>query len=156
MFKIFLIIIFFFISNCTLNKVVKNHGVNFLDKKQKKLVLSVSNKNDIIQLLGPPSTKSTFDNDVWIYIERKTTKSSLLKLGKKKILTNNVLILEIDTRGLLTSKKLYDINKMEKLKFSESKTEIQYSKSSFVYDFMSSLRQKINDPLRERKSRRND
>ena len=78
--KLILIIIFFFISNCTLNKVVKHHGIHILDKKQKKLVLNSTNKNDIVNLLGPPSTKSTFDNDVWIYVERKTSKSSVFKL----------------------------------------------------------------------------
>ena len=82
--KILFILLFIFISNCTLNKVVKHHGVHFLDKKQKSLELQSSNRNDILSVLGPPSTKSSFDNDVWIYIERKTTKSSVIKLGKKK------------------------------------------------------------------------
>ena len=70
--KIFIIFVFLFISNCTLNKVIKHHGVHFLDKKENALVLNITNKNDILKILGPPSTKSSFDNDVWIYIERKT------------------------------------------------------------------------------------
>ena len=81
--KIFFFIIIFFISNCSLNKVVKHHGVQFLDKKHEKLIISETNKNDIINLLGKPSTKSTFDNDVWIYIERKTSTGSIYKLGKQ-------------------------------------------------------------------------
>ena len=96
--KIILIFIFLFISNCTLNKVVKHHGVHFLEKKQQNLILGNTNKNDIIKLLGPPSTKSTFDNDLWIYIERKHSESSLFKLGKQKLLVNNVLIVEINTK----------------------------------------------------------
>ena len=102
--NIFIIFIFFFISNCSLNKVVKHHGVHFLDKKQEKLTLNKSNKNDITEILGPPSTTSTFDNDVWIYIERKNIKSSIIKLGKRKLIVNNVLILEIDNKGLLVKK----------------------------------------------------
>ena len=73
-------------------------------RKQAKLKINFTNKNDIIKLIGPPSTKSTFDNDVFIYIERKTSSSKLSKLGKKKLLTNNVLVLEIDNTGLLLSK----------------------------------------------------
>mgnify|MGYP006429211293 CR=1 FL=1 len=91
--KIFIIFIFLFISNCSLNKVIKHHGVNFLDKKEDSLELNITNKNDILKILGPPSTKSSFDNDVWIYIERKTSKSSVIKLGKRKTIVNNVLIL---------------------------------------------------------------
>ena len=69
--KNILIIFFLFVVNCNFNKVVNNHGVHFLDKKQDQLIVNTSNKNDIINLLGPPSTKSTFNNDLWIYIERK-------------------------------------------------------------------------------------
>jgi len=149
--KIFIIFLFLFISNCILNKVIKHHGVHFLDKKENALVLNITNKNDILKILGPPSTKSSFDNDVWIYIERKTTTSSLILLGKKKLLVNNVLILEISSKGLLVKKNLLNINDMKKIKFSDKTTKITYSKNSFVYDFLSSLRQKVNDPLGKRR-----
>jgi outer membrane protein assembly factor BamE (lipoprotein component of BamABCDE complex) len=149
--NILIILIFFLISNCTLNKAVKHHGIHFLDKKQQDLILTKSNKNDILILLGPPSTKSTFDNDIWIYIERKTTKDSIIKLGKKKLIVNNVLVLELDKKGLLVKKDFFDINKMNNYNFSEKTTTLSYSKRSFVYDFLSSMRQKINDPLGKRK-----
>ena len=152
--KIFIIFLFLFISNCTLNKVIKHHGVHFLDKKENALVLNITNKNDILKILGPPSTKSSFDNDVWIYIERKTTKSSLILLGKRKLLVNNVLILEISSKGLLVKKNLLNINDMKKIKFSDKTTNITYSKNSFVYDFLSSMRQKVNDPLGKRKRKK--
>ena len=144
-------IIILFITNCTLNKVIKHHGVHFLDKKQKNLELNTTNKNDILQILGPPSTQSTFDNDIWIYIERKTSKSSVIKLGKRKTIVNNVLILEINKTGLLVKKDFLDINDMKKIKFSDKTTKIAYSKNSFVYDFLSSMRQKVNDPLGKRR-----
>ena len=130
-----------------MNKVVQHHGVHNLEKKQAKLKINSTNKNDIIKLIGPPSTKSSFDNDVFIYIERKTSSSKLTKLGKKKLLTNNVLVLEIDNTGLLLSKKFYNKEDMNKLKFNEDQTGLNYSKKSFVYNFLSSLRQKIDDPL---------
>ena len=151
MYKIFLIILFLFISNCSLNKSVKTHGVNLLEKKQEKLILKTTNKNDIINILGPPSTKSSFDNDIWIYIERKTTTNHLFKLGTEKIIVNNVLVLEIDKFGLLVDKEFYNKNKMNDLDFSKENTETIVSKKSFVYDFLSSMRQKLNDPLGKRK-----
>ena len=138
---------FFFITNCTLNKVIKHHGVHFLDKKHDKLILNNSNVNDIIELLGPPSTKSTFDKDIWIYIERSTSSSRLSKLGKKKMIKNNVLILEINNKGLLSEKIFLNKENMNNYAFSEDITEMQYSKRSFIYDFLSAVRQKMNDPL---------
>ena len=137
----------FFITNCSLDKVIIHHGVHNLEKKQVKLKINETNKNDIIKLIGPPSTKSTFDNDIYIYIEKKTSSSKLRKLGKKKLLVSNVLVLEINERGTLIDKKFYNKDDMNKIKFDENETEILYSKRSFIYNFLSSLRQKIDDPL---------
>ena len=146
--KIFLLIIISqFLLSCSLNKVVQHHGVHNLEKKQLKLRINETNKNDIYQLIGPPSSTSTFDTDVYIYIERKTSSSKLTRLGKKTLLTNNVLILEINTQGMLVSKKFYDKNDMLKINFEKTATAINYSKKSFIYNFLSSVRQKIDDPL---------
>ena len=150
--KIFIILIPFLITSCGLNKVVKHHGIHNLNKKQEKLKINYSNKNDIIKLIGPPSTKSSFDNDVFIYIERKTTGSKVTKLGKKKLLVNNVLILELDNKGVLLSKKFYDKNDMQKIKFDKEITQVSYTKQSFVYNFLYSLRQKIDDPLGKKRN----
>ena len=152
--RILLLLIFLLVVNCKLNKIVDSHGTHYLEKKEKKLTINLSNKNDIINLLGPPSTKSKFDNDLWIYIERKKTRSTLLKLGKKKIYVNNVLLLEIDNKGLLAKKEFFDIKDMNKIDFVKGETEITYSKRSFVYDFLSSMRQKVNDPLGVRAKKR--
>ena len=148
---IILLLVLFLTSNCKLNKVVKHHGIHYLEKKQNSLNANSSNKNDIIKLLGPPSTTSKFDNDIWIYIERKTSKGSLVKLGKTKTIVNNVLVLEINNIGLLVKKEFYNIEDMNKLEFSDKATEIKYSKNSFVYDFLTSIRQKINDPTGKRR-----
>ena len=125
-----------------------------MEEKQSSLIINRSNTNDIVSLLGPPSTKDTFENDVWIYIERVIGRKSLAKLGREQLIKNNVLILEINTQGLLVKKEFLDKNKMTKLEFSKNTTEKVYSRDSFVYDFLSSLRQKLNDPLGKRESRR--
>ena len=145
---IFIILTLFLITNCTLNKVVKHHGVHFLEGKYEKLVINKSNINDITDLLGPPLTRSSFDNDVLIYIEKKTSSTKLTKLGKKVLLTNNVLVLKLDSRGVLLNKKLYTKEDMAKIDFDQSKTVATYDQSDdFIYNFLSSVRQKVNDPL---------
>ena len=145
--KKILILTLLFLASCSLNKVIQHHGVHNLEKKQTKLKINSTNKNDIIKIIGPPSTKNSFDNEVYIYIERKTSSSKLSRFGKKTLITNNVLVLEIDNKGILLSKKFYDKNDMKELRFDESQTGINYSKRSFIYNFLSSLRQKIDDPL---------
>ena len=148
------IIIAFIFSSCNLKKIEKTHGVRFLDKKQEKLTVNKSNKNDVLKLLGSPSTKSTFDNDLWIYIERTTKTNTVIKFGKDKIIKNNVLLLEINSRGFLENKKFLSLIDMQKIKFTEQETESQLSKKTFVYNFLTSLRQKINDPLGKRRKKK--
>tara|TARA_B000000557_G_scaffold255315_1_gene246346 strand:+ start:459 stop:932 length:474 start_codon:yes stop_codon:yes gene_type:complete len=150
--NIFLISIFLIISNCSLNLVDDHHGVYFIEKKMKKIKVNSTNKNDLIKIFGEPSTKSTFDNDVWIYIERKITNTHFF--GKRELIVNNVLVLEIDQRGLLAKIDFYNIDDMKKVNFDKDKTTATYGKRSFVYDFLASMRQKINDPLGVRKKRR--
>jgi len=145
------ILISLFFSACALKKVTRHHGVHFLDKKQEKLTINQTNKNDILLLLGSPSSKSTFDNDLWIYIERKTDNSSLTNFGADNIVINNVLLLEINSMGLLEKKEFLNINNMNNIKFSKETTKSEYQKKTFIFDFLASLRQKVNDPLGKRK-----
>ena len=136
--------------------MVKHHGVPFLEKKQANLIVNKSNKNDIKKILGKPSTISKFDTDVWIYIERKQTQSKIKNLGKMKIFKNNVLVLEINNYGILKKKEFYNINDMKNIKVVEATTNEQFKKNSFIYDFVSSMRQKINDPLGQRAKNREE
>ena len=136
--------------------MVKHHGVPSLEKKQANLIVNKSNKNDIKEILGIPSTTSKFDVDVWIYIERKQTQSKLKNLGKMKIFKNDVLVLEIDKYGILKKKEFYNKNDMEKIQIVEATTEAGFKRNSFIYNFMSSMRQKINDPLGQRAKKRKE
>ena len=153
---LYIIFISLIVSNCTLKPVVKHHGVPFLEKKQISLIVNKSNKNDIKTVLGNPSTTSKFNNDVWIYIERKQTQSKIKNFGKMKILTNNVLVLEIDNYGILKKKDFYNKDDMEKIEIVEVTTKNKYKKDTFVYNFLSSMRQRVNDPLGKRAKKRKE
>ncbi|MDB2363043.1 outer membrane protein assembly factor BamE [Candidatus Pelagibacter bacterium] len=151
---LYIIFISLIVTNCSFKKVVKHHGVPFLEKKQTLLVINKTNVNDIRKVLGSPSTTSKFDKDIWIYIERKQTQSQLKNLGKMEIYKNNVLVLEIDNRGILKKKNFYNKYDMQKLKIVEATTEKDFQKNSFIYNFMASMRQKVNDPLGQRAKKR--
>ena len=147
---LYIIFLSFIVSNCSIEKVSKNHGVPSLLKKEAMLKINKTNKNEIRSILGNPSTKSKFDNDIWIYIERKQSQSNLKYLGKMKISENNILVLEMYKFGILKKKKIYNKDDMNEIKVSSNVTGSAFKKNSFIYNFMSSMRQKINDPLGKR------
>jgi outer membrane protein assembly factor BamE (lipoprotein component of BamABCDE complex) len=153
---LYIIFLSLIVANCSFKPVVKHHGVPFLKKKQYSLIINKTNKNDIMKILGNPSTKSKFDNDVWIYIERKQTQSKLKNFGKMKIYENNILVLDIDNYGVLKKKEFYNKDDMKNIKVVEATTDGGFKRNSFIYDFMSSMRQKINDPLGQRAKKRKE
>ena len=120
------------------------------------MIINESTSNDVRKILGTPSTQSKFDNDVWIFIERKQTQSRLRNLGRMKIYKNDVLVLELDNYGILKKKDFYNIDDMQKINITEETTEANFARNSFIYDFMSSMRQKINDPLGVRAKKRKE
>ncbi|WP_440672866.1 outer membrane protein assembly factor BamE domain-containing protein [Candidatus Pelagibacter sp. HIMB1715] len=154
--KLYIFFLFLILSNCSLKPVVKHHGVPLLDKKNENLFVNKTNRNDIIKLLGTPSTKSKFNNDIWIYIERKQTQTILKNLGRMKIYKNNVLVLEIDKYGILKKKEFFNQNDMNKLTITGATTDTTYRTDSFIYELLSSMRQKVNDPLGVRAKKRKE
>ena len=148
---LYLIILFLFTLNCSINKVSNTHGYRFLEKKYETIELNKSNKNDVKKIIGPPSSRSKFDN-TWFFIERKKTNQSLFKLGKKKIERNNVIILEFNNVGLVSYKKLLDLNSMNDIATLEKKTMKKFKQDNLIYNILSTLREKVNAPSRNRKT----
>jgi len=91
----------------------------------------------------------------FIYIERSTSSSKVTRLGGNKLISNNVLVIEIDNRGLVTKKEFLNKEDMKKINFTKKTTQKKYSDKDFVYDFLSSIRKKINDPLGKKGSLKN-
>ena len=145
--KILLIILAIFLTSCKLNKVVNHHGIHNLEAKSKELLINQSNINQIRNLLGPPSSTSFFDEDILIYLERKTSNSKLLKLGKKKLIASNVLLLEVDNRGILINKEFLNQDDLNKLTFTNKTTKTIEDQESFVSRALSGVITKIEDPL---------
>ena len=153
MYKYFILILLF-ITSCSTNKVVTNHGSYLIIEKSKELAINVSNKNDILNALGPPSSKSTFNENIWIYIERKKESTSIFTLGRKKLIKNNVLVVKLDNFGILKEKNIYDLNNYTDLKFSQTLTSQGYEKNSYVYNVLTSLRNKINAPITKKRTKK--
>ena len=129
--------------SCQQTELSKTHGISYLEKRQKLIVLNKTNKNDTVIILGPPATKGMTDNNLWIYIERTINRGSLLKLGKNYIKKNNVLVLEFNNYGVVYRKEFYDKNKMNTISFAKKITENELKKENFIVGFLSSIRQKM-------------
>ena len=138
-----LIFLLFFVLSCQQNEVIKTHGIAYLKKREKLIIVNDTNKNDTISILGQPSTKGMIDNNLWIYIERTITKGKLLKFGRNYLKKNNILIIEFDKYGIVVRKEFYDKSNMNKISFAKNETINEIRKENFIYSFLSSVRQKM-------------
>ena len=148
--KYLIIIVFIFILNCSGNKVTNYHGSKLLSSKYDLIKVNVTNKNDLVEIIGPPSTISDFNKNIWFYFERLKTNQSLLKLGTQKIIKNNILIVELDNKGILKNKRFLDLDDMNDVKYIKNVTTKEFKNENLIYNVFSSLREKINAPIRNR------
>ena len=139
----FLLINLIFYTGCQRNEVIKTHGLAYLEKREKLIVVDKSNKNDAIKVLGHPATKGMTDDNLWIYIERTKTRGKMLKLGRNYLKKNNVLVLEFNKYGIVSKKEFYDKENMNEINFAKTITENDVKKENFIYGFLSSIRQKM-------------
>ena len=137
------IIILFFLIGCQRHNIVNTHGIAYLDKRQKLVILNESNKNDVIKIFGQPATKGMTNENVWIYIERTQTREKILKLGRNYLAKNNVLVLEFNKIGIVVQKDFFNKNNMKDVKFAKSVTVNELKKENFIYSFLSSIRTKM-------------
>ena len=135
--------ILFVIIGCQRNEVIKTHGISYLDKREKLIIVNKTNKNDAITILGQPATKGMVDDNLWIYIERTRTRGKLFKLGRNYLKKNNVLVLDFDKYGILKKKEFYNKEKMNKINFAKNVTKNEVRRENFIYSFLSSVRQKM-------------
>ena len=148
--RIFFVFLFLFTLNCSSNKVSNNHGFKSLQEKFKKITINKTNKNDMLKIIGPPSSVSNFNKNKWLYIERMKTNQSIFKLGIKKINKNNILIVEFNNKGILKNKKILKLNDMNDIEYVKAITEKDFKQNNILFNILSSLREKANAPTKNR------
>ena len=146
--KILFIFIFLITLNCSTNKVSINHGFKSLETKFEKIKVNRDNKNDIIKIIGPPSTKSDFNENKWFYIERRKTNLDIKKNEKKTIEINNIWIVEFNEIGILIDKRLLNKDNMNDVKYVKTITQKDFKKSNFLFNLFSSFREKMNQNIK--------
>ena len=133
------------LTSCQRKEIIKTHGISYLEKREKLVLINKSNKNDVVKFLGQPATKGMSNNNIWIYIERTQRKGKMLQLGKNQLTKNNTLVLEFNEYGILADKNFYNIKDMKKIEFSEDITINEIKKQNFIYSFLNSVRQKMSN-----------
>ena len=134
--KMIFAILFFQLNSCGL-KVIENHGqiyeknINF-----KELQVGKTTRNEIVQLLGSPSTTSNFDDEQsWIYINSEFKRFVFLDGSNTD---QKILILSFN-QNTLKNKELLSKNDINNIEYEETLTDSRGKKVNWIKDFFSNL-----------------
>ena len=141
--KLFYLLSFISLIGCQLQDPYNNHGIVFLKNRSEKLIVNQSNKNDVLNIVGQPHSKSINDDNEWFYVERVLTKGEYHKLGQNILKENNILVLKFDKYGVIKEKTFLNKDSKNKINFSQNETKNELSQKSFIERFLSSIRTKM-------------
>ncbi len=141
--KFFYLLSFISLIGCQLQDPYNNHGIVFLKNRSEKLIVNQSNKNDVLNIVGQPHSKSINDDNEWFYVERVLTKGEYHKLGQNILKENNILVLKFDKYGVIKEKTFLNKDSKNKVNFSQNETKNELSQKSFIEKFLSSIRTKM-------------
>ncbi len=88
----------FGMTGCT--PVVANRGNLIEPDRLERLKVGESRQSDVENILGPPTTRATFNPNIWYYIGQRTEKTAFFK---PEIVSSKTLSLQFDESGLLAS-----------------------------------------------------
>ena len=129
------------LSNCSsLEQPNEVHGVKNIILKSQILKINVSNKNDVLKLIGYQPLIDPFDKNLWSYFEIVIEKN---RLGKKEFKKNNILIIKFNNKGIINKVETYNLSNMQNIKFSENKTKSLALDDSIITKILNSSRKRL-------------
>ena len=135
-------ILLFFLTSCSTEPVRVTHGVPNLKNKYNSIFNEISNKNDVINIFGQTLLKEYPDESIWVYTETEKINNFF---GKKKIIINNIMVLEFNARGVLLSKNLIDYKNFKDFDYEKIMTKSFALNENFSKRFFASLRKRIQN-----------
>ena len=129
------------LTNCSsLKQPNEIHGVKNIISKSQILKKNVSNKNDVLKLIGYQPLIDPFDKNLWSYFEIVIEKN---KLGKKKFKKNNILIIKFNNKGIINKVETYNLSNIKNIVFSENKTKSLALDDSVITKILNSSRKRL-------------
>ena len=108
---------------------IHNQGKKIDQDELNMVKKGVHTKQEVEQILGSPSTVSTFSDMKWYYIYKKTTASAFLK---PEIVEQDVVVLEFDSNNVLAKITILGEKDGKQVDYVERITPTAGHSSSFL------------------------
>ena len=84
-----------------------------------KIIPGTSTNKDVLELLGSPSSYSSFGQETWYYISARRESAAFLK---PKVIDQNAVAIVFDTGGVVRSVENYSVKDRQDIAYSGDKT----------------------------------
>ena len=122
---------------------ISRHG-NFFSQEELKVLRSTKlNKSEILEILGQPSTKSTFSDNIWYYIYFMQKERAYFKV---KNTGNNVLKIKFDKKQNVENYNIIRNNTSIKINITSDKTDNLAFKRGLVRELLDSFVRRLEEP----------
>ena len=133
--KTLILCLFLTVTSCS-NNNIKAHGNIISQDDLKHIEIGQTSKNDLIMMLGQPTTKSSLDKDTWYYMGQTIKLKSFMK---PDLLSRKIVEFQFDEEGNVLSISEYDEKDAKNIKISPDKTESLATKQSPVQQFIGNI-----------------
>tara|TARA_B100000902_G_C27191267_1_gene854061 strand:- start:653 stop:1096 length:444 start_codon:yes stop_codon:yes gene_type:complete len=138
---IYYVVIISLIYNCSPR--ISRHGNIFSDDELKILKKTTLNKSEIIEILGQPSTKSTFSDNVWYYIFYIQKERAYFQVKNSN---NKVLKIKFDNKQNVETYNIIKNNKSIRIDTVKVDTNTSVFKRGLVRELLDSFVRRMEEP----------
>ena len=135
------IIVFTLIYNCSPR--ISRHGNIFSDDELKILQTTRLNKSEIIEILGQPSTKSTFSDNIWYYIFFIQKEKAYFQVKNS---SNKVLKIKFDDKQNVEAYNIIKNNQSIKIKTVKVDSDTSAFNRGIVRELLDSFIRRMEEP----------
>ncbi|MFN7038120.1 MAG: outer membrane protein assembly factor BamE [Alphaproteobacteria bacterium] len=139
MMKLVKIISLVFILNLVLTACVKNNktkGFYFVKSNFALVKEQINNKQDALNILGSPSSVSSFGGETWYYI---SSKEESVAFFNPKLIEQYVIALKFDNNDNLSDIKQYDLKDGVEIEFKEDFTHTGGDKRGVIKNMINNM-----------------
>lgn len=122
------------LTSCTTLENPSGHEIRI--EKIKQLKEGTTNKGDVLNLLGSPSSTSTFGPEVWYYIYNREKERLLMK---PRTLEQQVVEITFDSEGMVKKLRAYNLGDSRSVQYSNEVTPTEGNDLSVMEQFLGNI-----------------
>lgn len=99
------------------------------DYQLERIDVGTATKQEVVEVLGTPSTLGTFDDNIWYYISRRTEQWAFLP---KEVTEQKVVVLYFDEKDVLQQIEQYNQDDIRNISLVERETPTAGHSITFI------------------------